>query len=166
MGGVDNWLSPKQAPASNTSGNPGFIDLATNLRGYYQNARSGNNFAVINTEIRLPILTTFVRRPIQSATLKNLQFVAFMDAGSAWTGFLPNTSDATNTTYNYPTLTSPASPTNNIFVQATVPNGNGLALGYGAGLRTTLFGYFIRFDVAKNYENTKTVFYFSLGTDF
>ncbi len=167
MGGVDNWISAKQASSGSAEGNPGFIAMTTNLRGYYQNARSGNNFAVLNTEIRMPVLTTFIHRPIQSAILKNLQFITFADAGSAWNGFLP-TADATATKYYYPTLSSNPSPTNNIFVNVTIPNGDGLALGYGCGLRTTLLGYFIRLDAAWSIDDSpkKPIYYFSLGTDF
>ncbi len=166
VGGVDNWISPKTAPDAVSTGNPGFMALTTNLRGYYQSAKKGNNFAVYNTEVRLPIVTTFVKRPVQSAFLKNLQFVAFMDAGAAWNGFLPSASN-TIQTYYYPTFTSGASPTNNVFLKVNVPNGNGLGLGYGAGLRSSLLGYFLRMDYAWSIDNPqKPVLYFALGTDF
>jgi hypothetical protein len=168
LGGVDNWLNPSQAPSPGTVGNNsyGFQDVATSLRGYDQGARTGNNFAVFSTELRLPVLTTFIKRPIQSAILKNLQVVAFADMGSAWTGFLPNTV-VSNSTYNYPTLGSSPSPTNNVYLNLTVPNSGGLAVGYGAGLRTSLFGYFVRLDAAWNIEGSpKPIFYFALGTDF
>ena len=167
LGGVDNWFAAKQATGGVSEGNPGFIALATNLRGYYQQARKGNNFGVVNTEIRFPILTTFMKRPIQSALLKNLQLIGFMDAGSAWNGFLPN-ANATSATYYYPSISSNPSPTNNVFLKLTVPNADGLAVGYGTGLRTILVGYFIRMDVAWSIENTpkKPILYFSLGTDF
>ena len=167
LGGVDNWISPKQAtnadqpPASNF----GFQDMATSLRGYDQYARTGNNFAVFSTELRLPLLTTFMKRPIQSAILKNLQLVAFMDVGSAWNGFLPSTVGSSGTNYSYPTLTSQPSPTNNVYLNLTVPNTDGVALGYGLGLRTLLFGYFVRCDAALNLEG-KGEIYFALGTDF
>ena len=168
MGGVDNWLRPQQATSGASEGNPGFIAMTTNLRGYYQNARNGNNFALANTEFRMPVLTTFVHRPIQSSMLKNLQLIAFMDAGSAWDGFLPNTESATSQTYIYPTPNSAPSPTNNIGLTLKVPNGAGLALGYGGGIRTTVLGYFIRLDAAWSIEDRpkKPIIYFSLGTDF
>jgi len=168
LGGVDNWISPQQAPNGGqpTPGNYGFQDVATSLRGYDQGARTGNNFAVFSTELRLPVLTTFMKRPIQSAILKNLQVVAFMDAGSAWNGFLPNAANSA-TNYSYPTLTSQPSPTNNVYLNLSVPQNGGLALGYGGGLRTSLFGYFVRCDAAWNIEGIKKpIIYFALGTDF
>jgi len=167
LGGVDNWIEPKQAANASQQPNPayGFQAMETPLRGYDQYARTGNNFFVFNTELRLPVLTTFMKRPIQSAILKNLQVVAFMDAGSAWSGFLPD-AGGSSTTYSYPTLGT-ATSQSNVFLNLTVPNSAGLALGYGGGLRTSLFGYFVRLDAAWNIEGLKKpIIYFALGTDF
>jgi len=166
LGGVDNWISPKYDYANTPNGNYGFQSLATSLRGYEQNAANGNNFAVLNTELRLPVLTTFLKRPVQSAILKNLQLVGFVDAGSAWSGFLPSASSSSNT-FNFPSAYYPGSGLNNVFLSLTVPNSNGLKLGYGAGLRTTLLGYFVRCDAAWNIDGLKKpMITFALGTDF
>ena len=167
LGGVDDWVSPKQAANANQppAGNYGFQAMENTVRGYDQYARVGNNFFVFNTEFRLPVLTTFMHRPIQSAILKNLQVVAFVDAGDAWNGFLPTTGNLSST-YNYPNFAS-ANGLNNVFLSLTVPNNDGLALGYGAGLRTSLLGYFVRLDAAWNIDGIKKqVIYFALGTDF
>ncbi len=163
LGGVDNWISPQTAANGNYSPgeNFGFQMLATSLRGYKQSARVGNNFAVLSTEFRLPAVTTFVKRPIQSAMLKNLQAVAFIDAGTAWKGFLPD-ADAlspSQTYYLYGGL-------QNTIMVVTTPYGASLGVGYGGGLRTSLFGYFLRFDVAWNVEGDKPIAYLALGTDF
>ncbi|MES2701394.1 MAG: hypothetical protein V4649_02090 [Bacteroidota bacterium] len=167
LGGVDNWVGPQsdvnatQPPAPDY----GFQALSTSLRGYKQYARTGNNFAVLTTELRLPVLTTFMKRPIQSAVLKNLQLVAFADAGSAWKGVLP-TAENTSQPYIFPQYAAPGQ-LNNVFLTLTVPNSSGLALGYGAGLRTSLFGYFIRLDAAWNIDGSPTpMMYFAIGTDF
>lgn len=167
LGGVDNWIEPKTAAnaSQGPADNYGFQAMTTSLRGYDQYARVGNNFVVFNTELRLPVLTTFMERPIQSAILKNLQLVAFMDCGDAWAGFLPDASNM-NSTYNYPTANNP-SQLNNVFLSLTVPNSGGLAMGYGGGLRTSLFGYFVRCDAAWNIEGSKKpIIYVALGTDF
>ena len=164
LGGVDNWINYTYDQSAVASGNYYFQSLATNLRGYEQNARNGNNFAVINSELRLPVLATFLKRPIQSAILKNLQVVAFVDAGDAWNGFFP---DAKSTTVNY-FFSSQNSGTSTVPISLllTVPGTGGLAVGYGGGLRTTLLGYFLRADVAGNIEGSKPIYYFSIGTDF
>lgn len=167
LGGVENWMSPQRAAnASQPPGdNFGFQNLAAPLRGYKQYARVGNNFAVFNTEVRFPVLTTIMKRPIQSSVLKNLQVVAFMDAGTAWKGFLPDAGALSNS-YNFPTFNT-LSGLNNVFLTLTVPNSSGLALGYGAGLRTSLLSYFMRLDAAWNIDGIKKpIIYFSLGTDF
>jgi len=165
LGGVDNWISPTTNTSLQPAGGPyAFEALATGLRGYEQNARAGNNYAVYNSELRLPVLTTLLKRPVQSSFLRNLQVVGFVDAGSAWAGFLP---DAQNTMQHYYYNTTPPSQVNPVVLQINVPNSLGLALGYGCGLRTTILGYFIRVDAAWHIEGTPTpMWYFSLGTDF
>lgn len=161
VGGVDNWIRPKTDYSSPSTGhNYGFMTLATNLRGYKQGARKGNTFGLINTEIRMPVVTTFIKRPVQSPILKNLQLVAFADAGSAWNGFLPDAQNLTST-YVFPQYNVPGS-TNNVILNVTVPNGGDFILGYGLGLRTMLFGYFVRVDVPLN----NNMVYVAFGTDF
>jgi hypothetical protein len=159
LGGVDNWLMPQYSsyvPVRPTE-NYAFQALATNLRGYLQNSRNGNTYAVLNSEFRLPVFTTFLKRPIQSSVFRNLQAVAFVDAGSAWNGFLPNADALKNNFF----LATP-----NVSLTLEDQTG-GLGLGYGLGLRTTLFGYFVRADAAWNIEgNPKPIIYLSFGTDF
>ena len=167
VGGVDNWLFPQNSANANQSpaDHFGFQMLATSLRGYNQYARTGNNFGVVSTELRLPVVTTFVKRPVQSPMLKNLQLVAFVDAGTAWKAFLPDAANMTNT-YTFPNFGNPQG-LNNVALSLTVPNSGGLAVGYGAGLRTSLSGYFVRLDAAWNIEGMrKPIVYFALGTDF
>ena len=159
MGGVDNWLAPKTSAIPPPQGEDfAFMTLTTSLRGYEQNSRSGNTFALINAEVRAPILTSFVRRPIQSAFLKNLQLTGFVDVGSAWNGLVPNS------------LTRPITFRGSVSanpIVVTINADNGVAIGYGTGLRTMLFGYFMRMDVAWNIEGgTKPIWYFGIGTDF
>lgn len=160
MGGVDNWLFSKQSAYGPTpSENFGFQALATNLRGYKQNARSGNTYGLINAEIRAPIFTSFLKRPIQNALLKNLQLIGFIDVGNAWNGWLPD-DEKNPRLYTFQGSSAP------VTVSLTPPN-TGLALGYGAGLRTMIFGYFMRLDAAWNIDGSpKPIWYFSLGTDF
>lgn len=166
MGGVDNWINPKYSsyvPVRPTE-KYAFETIATNLRGYEQNSRNGNSFAVINTELRLPAVATFVKRPIQSPILKNLQLVTFLDIGSAWKGFLPNADRMRNDRY-LPTADDPnADPQVSLLVTDETA---GIGVGYGAGLRSQIFGYFLRLDAAWNTEGRrKPIWYFSIGTDF
>ena len=164
LGGKENALNPKSETPLPPSGknNYAFQSLAGNLRGYNQNARNGNTYALLNAELRMPIISTFFKRPVQSSILNNLQTTAFIDVGSAWEGLFPSEQ---NRTRNYiltwpPNLGSPP-------VSVQIPNNksSGLALGYGLGLRTLLFGYFVAGDAAMNIEGDFR-WYISFGTDF
>ncbi len=160
LGGVDNWILPKQS--SNIPPNDGnsyaFQALATNLRGYEQSARIGNTYSVFNGELRAPVFNTLVKRPIQSSLLRNLQAVAFVDVGSAWFGLIPNADDYVGTS---------VAQSQNVTTIINIPGSTGLAMGYGAGLRTLLFGYFVRVDAAWNIDGRpKPIWYFSIGSDF
>jgi hypothetical protein len=159
LGGVDNSLGAAMSPATPSSTkNYAFQTLATNLRGYSQNFSSGSTYAVYNAEVRMPVFSTFIRRPIQSSLLRNLQLVAFADIGSAWDGFLPTGDNNGRATY------IPGGP-GNPSLQLTVPQDIGI--GFGPGLRTMLFGYFVRLDAAWNIQmDPKPTWHFSIGTDF
>jgi Tol biopolymer transport system component len=162
MGGVDNWLFPgfdNQTPVA-TNQNYVFQTLATNMRGFDQNIRNGNSFVVLNSEVRLPVFRYFFNKPIRSEFLNNFQIIAFGDVGTAWTGWNPySESNQLFTTYidNKP-----------LFIKVELMK-EPFVEGFGGGLRTKLFGYFIRGDLAWGVEEWrihKPVFYLSLSTDF
>jgi outer membrane protein assembly factor BamA len=161
LGGVDGWLGPKNANTPPSSDqNYAFQALVTPLRGYKQNARNGNSYAVANLEVRIPVLQTFWLRPIQSTFLRHLQLIGFTDVGSAWNGIVPN---STNTTRNY-YITAPHTP---VSLNISRFENGGLAVGYGTGLRSSLLGYFVRVDAAWNIEGIKKpIWYVALGLDF
>lgn len=162
MGGMDGWLFPKFNDKIQVDQKTNWVyqTLATNLRGFDQNIRNGNNFLVINSEIRLPIFTFFSRRPIKSSFLSNFMIIGFGDLGTAWTGI------------------NPFSDSNSLFVQTfysnpitvTVVNQNDpLVGGFGFGVRSLLFGYYIRADWAWGMQNgilNKSKFYLSVSYDF
>lgn len=174
LGSVDNWvlLSDRQRFDYNTpiatNQNYYFQTLATPMRGFIQNIRNGNSFAVINSEIRLPIFKYIMHKPIKSDFISNFQTILFCDIGTAWTGRSPYSED---NTFKERILT----PEDNSII---LPPGSYIKLknhqnpivgGYGWGLRTRLWGYFIRFDHAWGLEDgivQKPINYFSVGLDF
>ena len=161
LGGVDNWILPKQAVGVGIADqNYAFQALATNLRGYKQNARNGNSYAVLNEELRLPVWNTFVRRPVRSPLLNNLQLIGFLDVGAAWNGLFPdgkNTSTP-NTISNFG---------NPVILNLEPANKSDVGVGFGGGIRTVVLGYFVRLDAAWNIEGIrKPIMYLSFGTDF
>jgi Tol biopolymer transport system component len=162
MGGVDNWLAPKfnYEYQIDYTQNYAFQTLATNMRGFAQNARSGNTFALFSSELRFPVFRYFLNKPLRSEFLNNFQIVGFTDIGSAWQGLNPLTEENTYYTRYI------SSPPLDITVQVQK---DPLIAGYGFGLRSTLFGYFLRADWAWGVEDQVIqpyIFYLSLSLDF
>ena len=162
LGGVDNNVSPKlntETPISQTE-NYTFQTVVTNMRGFRQNARNGNSFAVLNGELRFPIFNYLVNRPIRSDFINSFQIIGFGDLGTAWNGSSPWSEE---NVFNNKTISTPSLEI--IINRQTNP----IIGGYGFGLRTRVFGYFIRADWAWGVQNgvsLPSVFYFSLSTDF
>jgi Tol biopolymer transport system component len=162
MGGVDNWLFPRfnQNTPIDREQNYAYQTLATNLRGFDQNIRNGNSFAVINSELRFPVFRYFAKHPIKSDFLNNFQVVGFGDVGTAWTGLHPYDDD----NYLFTNVIQQAPLNITVKVQK-----DPLVGGFGFGARTRLLGYFIRADLAWGVEDMEvqpSVFYFSLSLDF
>jgi hypothetical protein len=166
LGAVDNWLNFGKTPTFNTNvpidvaENYAYQTTATNMRGFSQNIRNGNSFAVINSELRWPMFKYLFNRPLKSDFLTNFQVIAFTDVGAAWTGKTPYSNDNsfnTKTVTHYPvtvTLKSEREP---------------IVAGYGWGLRSRIWGYFVRTDWAWGIEDGEVqprFFYLSLGLDF
>ena len=163
MGGVDNWIMAAFNPSTpvDYEQNYAYQTLATNMRGFAQNIRNGNNFIVLNSELRFPVFSYFANQPINLNFIKDFQIVAFGDFGTAWTGW------------------SPYDPNNSLFTSHITDGNLNISVtemknpwvgGIGVGLRTTLFGYFIRGDVSWGIEdghiNKKPRFYVSFNLDF
>lgn len=162
MGGVDNWLVPKfsQETPIDYGQNYAYQTLATNLRGFHQNIRNGNNFLVANSELRFPVFSYLFQNPISSAFIRNFQLLAFGDIGTAWTGINPY--DPSNALYTKYIYSGPL--TISVEVQKDPIVG-----GVGFGARTTVLGYFVRADVAWGIEDArinKPVLYLSFSLDF
>jgi hypothetical protein len=162
MGGVDNWLFAKFDQNTNiaTDQNYSFQTLATNMRGFIQNIRNGNSFAVINSELRMPLSKFIFSKTFSSEILNNLQLNLFGDIGTAWTGISPYSDD--NSLYTQIIQRGPIVVTLKKQIEPIVG-------GYGFGIRSKIFGYFIRADWAWGVENYKIqprTFYLSLNLDF
>lgn len=164
MGGVDNWVLPRPSFDSTitvaTDQNYAYQTLATPMRGFIQNIRNGNSFALFNSELRFPVFRYLINRPLKSDFFNNFQVVAFGDVGTAWTGSNPYSDKNalyTETIHQGPitvTITTQKEP---------------VVAGYGFGLRTRLLGYFLRADWAWGIEDgivKPNVFYLSLNLDF
>ncbi len=167
MGGTNNWLIPQYdrntpIPTENYA----YRTLAASMRGFRQNIRNGNSFILLNNEVRLPVFRYISRRPLKSTFLNNIQLVGFVDGGIAWTGNDPFDLDNPLNTRTITTTDNSNTP----IVQVKIKYfRDPTVLGYGMGLRTMLFGYFVRLDYAWGVETRvvqKPKLYLSMGTDF
>jgi len=149
LGGLENWIAFNQnnkidfSTLQQPNFDYAFANNVGNLRGYKINARNGNSVMLVNTEVRIPVITTLFNRSFKSDILNSLQIVPFFDFGTA-PGFNPVT-----ITVDY--------------------FRNPLIAGYGVGFRTQLFGYFIKFDIAQaiDYGTQSGIMrYLSFGYDF
>lgn len=171
LGGVDNWLmfgqnqrrdgsyryfDPANIPAPDAEYS--YESLALNLRGFKQNVANGNNALVFNSEVRIPVFSSFINRPINNAFLRNFQLVQFIDLGTAWNG-----------AYNKlerPYVSYTANP---VSIRVKAGGIGPFAGGYGFGARSTLLGYFLRFDAAwqmNSFFKGKPQYHLALGLDF
>lgn len=171
LGGVDNWLmfgqnqrrdgsyryfDPANRPAPDAEYS--YESLALNLRGFKQNVANGNNALVFNSEVRIPVFSSFINRPINNAFLRNFQLVQFIDLGTAWNG-----------AYNKlerPYVSYTANP---VSIRVKAGGIGPFAGGYGFGARSTLLGYFLRFDAAwqmNSFFKGKPQYHLALGLDF
>lgn len=175
VGGMDNWLfnefyqppsnRPEASPVRNPSGaensNILFAEFV-DLRGYDYDEIRGNKVVTFTTELRIPIFSYLTRGNITSNFVRNFQLVGFYDIGSAWNEAAPWERINDQNTEVINTEGSPFTITLNNF-------NNPWLQSYGAGLRTVLLNYYVKFDVARpirNYQTEDLRFYVTLGYNF
>jgi Tol biopolymer transport system component len=173
LGGMDNWLFNKTYLAGETGEgeiNPLgdlnenqdvlFVEYATNLRGFDYATLFGNSVLMFNAELRVPLIRALANGPITSNFLRNLQFTAFYDIGTSWSG-KPPFSTETSVSYNV----IKRGP-----FEARIKNYlNPWLYSYGLGVRTVVFSYYLKFDLAwpvENYQVGKPRGFLTLGFDF
>jgi hypothetical protein len=173
LGGTDGWLMFGDNVKSNgkfryfnelnqpdPSQTYAFQSLAVNLRGFIQNIANGSNSFVFNSEFRLPVFTTLFNKTINNPFIRNFQITQFIDLGTAFNSF----DKISRPEFAF---SSAVLPETRVRVKA---GGIGpFAGGYGFGARSTLLGYFIKFDAAWQMNGIfkgKPQTYFSLGLDF
>ncbi len=163
LGGMDNWFFARQnqnTPIGATQSQFAYQYLAVQMRGFERNIRNGSSFALVNSELRIPIFQYLKKQRLRSAFFRNFLLTGFFDIGTAWMGSSPFGN-------------------NNPLNVITVSNGQNtirvnyfrdpIVFGYGAGMRFALFGYNFRLDYAYGFESgvrQKPILYFSIGADF
>jgi Tol biopolymer transport system component len=172
MGGMDNWLecqyenrTDNNNPFANSiTDNKGifFLDYASPMRGFNVNKLSGTSSLAMNIELRVPVSKYLYDGPVYSNFFKNLLFSAFTDVGTAWTGAGPF---SRKNGFNTSVIGGGQLP-----FRATITDfRNPFLVGYGLGARTTLLGYYIKYDIGWGWENKEVkapISYVTLGYDF
>lgn len=173
LGGMDNWLFSETSNANNSDSPLNidtqkdnsdllFIDYVTNVRGFSYNKMYGEQYLIFNAELRFPIAQMITNKPIRSPFFRNILLTTFYDAGSAWDGGSPFSKD---NSINTQEVGVPSSP-----FKATVTNYlNPFLQSYGMGIRSMLFGYYMKMDLAwpiEHYNTGTPRLYFTLGYDF
>lgn len=155
LGGVDNWFgnvtnySGVQNPLYVKSGyneNLLFVDFATTLRGFDYATLYGSSVAMASAEFRLPLVRALASGPVTSNFFRNMQFIAFYDIGSSWTGAPPINSE--NSLRTVEVINGPFQVDLKQFL-------NPWLYSYGLGFRSMMLGYYLKFDFAWPVENYK-----------
>lgn len=151
LGGVDNWLNYKfgqNLDAFNIT-DFYFSQFVTPLRGANYYEMIGTRYALLNMELRVPLVDYFIARFPLPLGIAGIRGAGFLDVGSAWN------SDAR--------------------FRATEKNANGetvlrdLVAGYGWGFRANLGIFLLRMDSVWRTNlagSSKPRYLFSFGTDF
>lgn len=165
MGGVDGELINVFNNTIPIPPNESFVyqTPATNIRGFSRNIRNGNSYLLANAELRIPIVR-YISSKVRSPFLKNFQVIGFFDVGTAWTGRDP-LSDENPLNISYFPEDQPNAP---VIVRVKYYR-DPIVAGYGVGLRSVVFGHFIRFDYGWGIETKATLkpkYHLSMGVDF
>ncbi|MBI3218285.1 MAG: PD40 domain-containing protein [Bacteroidetes bacterium] len=174
LGGMDNWIgnsfnySGVQNPLTSQFGqyneNLLFVEFATSLRGFDYGTLYGNSAALLNAELRIPLVRALSSGPITSNFFRNLQLTGFYDFGSSWTGPIPFDNEN-----NGRVRIVPEKGENSPFKVEIKEYLNPWLYSYGAGFRSMIFGYYLKLDVAwpvENYAVKNPRLYVTFGFDF
>lgn len=173
LGGMDNWAFNDTQFFGNTGNgeeNPLgvndenqdllFVEYVTSLRGFDYATLFGNKALLFNAELRVPLVRALTNEPIASNFFRNLQFVAFYDIGTSWSGAAPFGDQISVSFERYKSGS----------VQIDIKNYlNPWLYSYGLGMRTVMFGYYVKIDAAWpviNYQVQDTRWHITLGFDF
>lgn len=151
LGGVEGWINRRfedNVMPIESAQDFAFLTPILPMRGHNYNALHGTNYALMNFEMRYPLIRYFVGGPLPLA-LQNIMGVMFLDVGSAWDDFSDWRGVRQNEFGNLET--------------------EDLLIGTGFGARFIIFGLLLRFDMAWSYDLdtwSKPMYYWSLALDF
>jgi Tol biopolymer transport system component len=151
IGGIDNWINRNFATTDIPLESPSdfaFLTAALPLRGFDYAERIGTKYALMNLELRFPLIRYLVTGALP-ILFSNILGVAFIDMGAAWNN----------------------SKELRFFERNDAGNvvSRDLLMGTGLGARIFFLYFLVRLDVAWAYDVegfSRPKFYISLGADF
>ncbi len=151
MGGVDNWLNYRFSEKIDIFSIQDYFlsNWMTPLRGadYYQ--MLGSRAALLNMELRFPLIEYLITRFPLHLGFSDIQGLAFLDAGSAWSD---------DEKWRFTAKTEKGDR----YVRD-------ILTGFGYGIRANVYFFLLKFDSAWRTDFNKVsspVYYFSIGVDF
>lgn len=160
LGAQENWLFPEFKSTNALVQTPGFYRMASPLRGFPYNVRNGHAFAALNSEVRYRPLGHLLMWNTRSEMLEHMLLVAFTDVGTAWYGASP---------FDLKSPLNSSTIQSGSMVITRYNRKQPFVYGFGYGLRTSLFGYYLKFDKAWGRQDAKwqtPMTYITLGRDF
>lgn len=125
-----------------------FADIVTPLRGYEYFDLKGDRYALINAEIRFPLIDYFAMRYPLKIVFSQIQGAIFTDVGAAWFG-------------------SKFKGGESLLGSSRLKD---IKVGFGFGTRLNLGIFLLRYDVAWSTDfdtvSDSPIHYFSFGADF
>ncbi|WP_412068429.1 peptidase MA family metallohydrolase [Rubrivirga sp. IMCC43871] len=157
--GVQNWVKsefrslPVESPDDFVFATP-----VLPIRGFGFNEAAGDRFALVNAEVRVPLIAALLPGPVPLVPLYDVQTVAFVDAGMIADGGL----DVFRTVMEDDDDDPETEPVEYRVFEDVL-------LGAGVGLRTFVLGYPVRLDWGWPFDGREVGdgrLYFSVGLDF
>ena len=160
LGGNRNQFQPTIQNQSFSLANSTYIQPVYGVRNHSMNVRNGTTFGFANSEYHYPVHRFFGKKPVRAPWLRNMWILGFVDAGTAWFGKTPR--DRRN-------LGNVRIIEDGRFNITVYHVRNPMVYSGGLGLRTKIFGYQVRYDLAWTLDNNQTeraVGRISLGKSF
>ena len=138
---------------------PAFHRFVYGVRGFQPNYRNGNSYMTASAEWEFSLFDAIMRRPLFSEILDQLSVAVFTDIGTSMYGkSIYDNANALNTEIF-------DSPGSSFTIQVRNVR-NPMVGSFGAGVRTSLYSYYLRLDYAYGLENGNfrdPMFHLSVG---
>jgi hypothetical protein len=167
MGGVENWIINARSTKNFNYDIPtlsgpeyAFQTIVSPARGFFRNARGGNKYALLNTELRVPVFAYLFQKPISSEFFRSVMLIGFVDVGTAWKGSSPySIENPFNTKYVQSSQ----------YVVTVVTQRDPFLYAFGIGARARILGHYVKMDhgfglIENKFQKGMTTF--SIGLDF